>query len=80
MRSLIPLLIAIVALVLVWRFVASLFRHREPVEPVEADPADDRYASVPAWRKKPPKGRSGVVALQEPDEAPPADRFPPKTI
>ncbi len=75
MSTFFALLVALAALWLVWRFVAALFRPHQPAEPV-----DDPFASVPAPRKRGPKGRTGAVALEEPEDNGPADCFPPRTL
>jgi len=46
----------------IWLF-RRIFRWQAPAEPV-----DDPFASVPVPRKPRPKGRSGAVALEEPDD------------
>jgi hypothetical protein len=63
MSALFEILIAAVAVWFVWRFVSALFKPRQPVDPV-----DDPFAEVPALRKGSPKGRSGAVALEAPEE------------
>jgi hypothetical protein len=68
-------LIALAALWLVWRFVGALFRPHQPAEPV-----DDPFALVTAPRKRGPKGRTGAVALEEPDDDGPVDCFPPRML
>jgi len=68
MSTLLPILIALAALWFVWRFVASLFRPGQPAEPIEAEPVDDPFAPVPAPRKNSPKGKSGAVAVDEPQD------------
>ena len=68
-------LIAVVAIWFVWRFVSALFQPHQPVDPV-----DDGFASVPVPRKDSPKGRSGAVALEEPDDDDSVEGFPPPTL
>lgn len=74
MSTFFAILIALAALWLVWRFVAPLFRPRQPAEPV------DPFALVTAPRKRGPKGRTGAVALEEPNDDGPADCSPPRTL
>jgi len=45
-----------------------------------ADPAEDPFSFVPAPRGMGPKGKSGAVALEEPDEDGPTDAFPPRQL
>lgn len=68
MSTLLPVLIALAALWLVWRFVASLFRPGRPAEAVDAEPVDGPFAPVPAPRRNFPKGKPGAVALDEPED------------
>jgi hypothetical protein len=75
MSALFEIMIAVAAAWLVWRFVSALFQPGQPIDPVE-----DPFAMVGAPRKNPPKGRSGAVALEEPEEDSPADGFPPRTL
>jgi len=63
MTTFVAVLVALSALWFVWRFVRALFRPRQPAEPV-----DDPLASVPAPRRRSPKGRSGAVAVEEPED------------
>lgn len=77
MSAIFGVLFSLVAILLVWRFVASLFQPGQPAEPIDAEPIDDPYSRVPAFRKGPPRGRSGAMALAEPDNDPPADCLPP---
>lgn len=78
MSAFLSVLFALIALLLVWRFLASLFQP-ERAEQVEAPPVDGPFSTVPALRKNSPKGRSGAVALEEPDDDFPADCYPPRT-
>lgn len=75
MSTFLAVLVLIMAVWLIWRFVASLFQPHQPAEPV-----DDPLAYVPAPKKNSPKGRAGAVAVEEPDDDGPADCFPPRTL
>jgi len=68
-------LIAAVALLLVFYFVRSQFRKREPAQTVE-DP--DPQAGVPSTKKRGPPSRSGAVALAEPDDQDEDHTYPPR--
>ena len=60
-------LIAVLAIWSTWKFIRAfvLFRVEES-EP--AEPADDPFAFVGAPVKRGPKGLTGAVALNEPDD------------
>jgi hypothetical protein len=75
MSTLVEILIVVVAVWFVWRSVRSLFQPSLPVDPV-----DDPFAFVPAPRKDSPKGKSGAVALEEPEDDDSVDGFPPRTL
>ena len=55
MSALLALLIWFIPICLFWRLLASLFQSYRPVEPADAEPVDDPFASVPAFRKNSPK-------------------------
>lgn len=74
MSIVIAVLIALGVIWFVWRFMALL----HPSQP--AEPVDDPSAFVPAPRKGHPKGGSGAIALEEPDDEGPADCYPPRTL
>lgn len=76
MSAVLGVLISLVAILMVWRFVASMFQSGQQAEPIDAESIDDPYSRVPAFRKNPPRGRSGAMALAEPDDDPPADCLP----
>jgi hypothetical protein len=63
MSTLVAFLIAMAAVGLTWRFVRSLFEPRQPAEPV-----DDPFSFIPVVRKRGLKGRTGAVALEEPED------------
>ena len=62
MVGLLELVVAILAIILVWRLVSSFMRKPK------AGPAGDPDALVGAGLKHPPGSRSGAVALDEPDD------------
>jgi hypothetical protein len=74
MAIFLDMLVAILALGLVWWFVRRLLR------PAPPEPVDDPFASVPAPRKQGPKGRAGAIALEEPDDDADTDSFPPRSL
>ncbi len=63
------------AFCLAWWLLRILLRSKAP-----ADPADDPFSFVPAVPGMGPKGKSGAVALEEPEEDNPADAFPPREL
>jgi threonine/homoserine/homoserine lactone efflux protein len=64
-----------VLLWLVFRFVRSKFHPREPAEAVgDQDP----FAGVRSPNKRGPWGRSGAVAMAEPDEGEEVQPYPPR--
>ena len=67
------LIIVAVVLWLVFRFVRSQFHPRKLAE---AD--QDPYAGVRSPNKRGPRGRSGAVALAEPDDGEEDQSFPPR--
>jgi hypothetical protein len=75
MMAFIEVLTAIAALCLAWWLLRRLLRPKAP-----ADPAEDPFSFVPALRGMGPKGKSGAVALEEPEEDNPADAFPPREL
>jgi hypothetical protein len=75
MLAFLEVLTVIAALCLVWWLSRRLLRPKAP-----ADPADDPFSFVPAPRGMGPKGKSGAVALEEPEEDNPADAFPPREL
>lgn len=79
MSVLLPLLLALAALVLLWGLVRSLIGPSQPSPSQPAEPVDDPFAPVPATRKHGPKGLAGAVALEEPEDDNPADCFPPRS-
>jgi hypothetical protein len=79
MTTFLEVLTVVLALVLVLCFPLWLLRKiLRPKAP--ADPAEDPFSFVPVKRGMGPKGRSGAVALEEPEEDNPADAFPPREL
>jgi len=74
MQTFVEILIVLAAIWVVWRLVTKILRPRAP-----AEPAEEPFAPVPAHRKQGPKGRSGAVALEEPEDDESPDAFPPRT-
>jgi hypothetical protein len=68
-------LTAIAALCFAWWLLRKRLRPKAP-----ADPAEDPFSCVPVPHGMGPKGRSGAVALREPEEDNPADAFPPREL
>ena len=76
MSIFLEILSAVLAIWIVWWLVRRMLQPGTPAEPV-----DDPVASVPAPRKRGPKGKAGAVALEEPDdEDGSADSFPPRSL
>src|SRR5438093_77250 len=73
MQTFVEVLIVLATFWLVWRLVTKILRPRAP-----AEPAEEPFAPVPANRKQGPRGRSGAVALEEPDELSRPRCFPAK--
>lgn len=57
-----------------WAFL-KLLQPRAP-----ADPAEDPDSDVPVRRGTGPKGRSGAVAVEEPDDENLPDAYPPRNL
>ncbi len=75
MSAFLDVLTALLALCFAWWILRILLRPEVP-----ADPAEDTFSLVPATRGTGPKGRTGAVALEEPEEDNPADAFPPREL
>jgi hypothetical protein len=75
MLAFLGVLTVIAALALVWWLSRRLLRPK-----ASADPAEDPFSFVPAYLGMGPKGRSGAVALEEPEEDNSADAFPPREL
>jgi len=58
-----------------WWLVRRLLRPRSP-----AEPADEPFAPVGVPVKRGPRGRTGAVAIEEPDEDKPSDHFPTRSL
>lgn len=69
------ILIGALAAGIVWWMMRKMLRPRAP-----AEPAEDPLAEVAAPLKRNPKGRSGAVAIAEPDDGEYPDAFPPRTM
>jgi hypothetical protein len=75
MTSLLEVLTILLALGLAWWLLRKILRPKAP-----ADPAEDPFSLVPVPRDMGPKGRSGAVALDEPEEDNPPDAYPPREL
>ncbi len=73
MSIFLELLTAVAAISIVWWVLRKLLRPKAP-----ADPAGDPDALVFVPRGTGPKGRAGAVALEEPNDTPESDAFPPR--
>ena len=62
MVGLLELVVALLAIIFIWRYVAGFMRKPK------AGPAGDPEALVGAGLKHPPNSRSGAIALDEPDD------------
>jgi hypothetical protein len=75
MIGFLEVLTVIAALCVACWLLRRLLRPKAP-----ADPAEDPFSFVLAPRGMGPKGKSGAVALEEPEEDNPADAFPPREL
>jgi hypothetical protein len=75
MTVLLEVLTVLLSLCLAGWFLRRLLRPRAP-----AEPAEDTFSFVPVPRRIEPKGKSGAVALEEPEEDNPSDAFPPREL
>lgn len=78
---------ALLAVWIVWWLVRRMLQPGAPAEfrkmlpGTPAEPVDDPFASVPAPRRRGPKGKAGAVALEEPDDDDgDAGAFPPRRL
>jgi hypothetical protein len=60
--------------------IRRMRRRETPVEEASAGQSGDPFARVSVPRKNSPKGRTGAVAVAEPDEENYPDLFPPRTF
>ena len=75
MLAFLEVLTVLAAICLTWWVLRRLIRPKAP-----ADPAEDPFSFVPAPRGRGPRGKSGAVALEEPEEDNSADAFPPREL
>jgi hypothetical protein len=75
MSAVLEVLTALAALCLAWRLLRILLRPK-----AAADPAEGPFSFVPVPRGMGPKGKSGAIALEEPEEDNPSDAFPPRQL
>jgi negative regulator of sigma E activity len=75
MQLFLQLQIAALAIWLSWALIRKMLRPRAP-----AEPAEDPFAEVSAPLKRNPKGRTGAVAIEEPEEGEYPDAYPPRTL
>ena len=75
MSSFLEVLTALATVFIALWFLRRLLREKAP-----AEPAEDPFSFVPAPRRTAPKGKSGAVALEEPEEDDPTDLFPPRVL
>jgi hypothetical protein len=73
--SFLEVLTSLAALCLAWWLLRILLRPKAP-----ADPAEEPFSFVPVPRGMRPKGKSGAIALEEPEEDNPSDAFPPRNL
>lgn len=75
MSAVLQVLTALAALCLAWWLLRILLRTKAP-----ADPPEGPFSFVPVPRGMGPKGKSGAIALEEPEEDNPSDAFPPRQL
>jgi hypothetical protein len=75
MTAFLEVLTTLAALCPAWWLLRMLLRPKAP-----ADPTEDPFSFVPVPRGMGPKGKSGAVALEEPEEDNPSDAFPPRQL
>ncbi len=75
MQAFLQLLIAALAVWAAWSLIRKMLRPGAP-----AEPAEDPLAEVSAPLKRNPKGRTGAVAVAEPEESENPEAFPPRTL
>jgi len=79
MASFLQLLLMLVAALSAWWLIRRTLRPQTPAEPAD-EMADDDFAETSAPLKRNPKGRSGAVAIEEPEEGDRPDLFPPRAL
>jgi len=73
MQIFLQILIAVLVAACAWWLVRKVLRF-----PTPSEPADEPFADVSARLKRGPKGRTGAVAVEEPDDFDYLDAYPPR--
>jgi hypothetical protein len=79
MASFVQLLLMLVAALSAWWLIRRMLRPQTTAEPAD-DLADDDFAETSAPLRRNPKGRSGAIAIEEPEEDDRPDLFPARAL
>jgi hypothetical protein len=79
MASFVQLLLMFAAALSAWWLIRRMLRPQTTEEPAD-DLADDDFAETSAPLRRNPKGRSGAIAIEEPEEDDRPDLFPPSAL
>jgi hypothetical protein len=79
MASFVQLLLMFAAALSAWWLIRRMLRPQNTAEAAD-DLADDDFAETSAPLRRNPKGRSGAIAIEEPEEDDRADLFPPRAL
>jgi hypothetical protein len=79
MASFVQLLLMFAAALSAWWLIRRMLRPQTTEEPAD-DLADDDFAETSAPLRRNPKGRSGAIAIEEPEEDDRPDFFPPRAL
>jgi len=79
MASFVQLLLMFAAALSAWWLIRRMLRPQAPAEPAD-ELADDDFAETSAPLRRNPKGRSGAITIEEPEEEDRPDLFPPRAL
>jgi hypothetical protein len=79
MAGFVQLLLMFAAALSAWWLIRKMLRPQTPAEPAD-ELADDDFAETSAPLKRNAKGRSGAIAIEEPEEHDRPDLFPPRVL
>jgi hypothetical protein len=72
-------LLILVAAVSAWWLIRKMLRPQAPAEPAD-ELADDDFAETSAPLRRNPKGRSGAIAIEEPEADDEPNLFPARAL